>query len=74
MLVKALMIIIGSISTTILIFVALVWGGTFLESIELTDIKNPIDEIAEHAERIANKVNAVIRESKDEREQKISDR
>lgn len=74
MLVKTLMIIIGSISITMLTLVALLWFSTFFENLELTDIPNPIDEIADHAERIANKVNAVIRESKDEREQKISDR
>lgn len=67
MLVKTLMIIIGSISITMLILVALLWFSTFFENLELTDIPNPIDEIADHAERIANKVNAVIRESKDER-------
>ena len=67
MLVKTLMIIIGSISITMLILVALLWFSTFFENLELTDIPNPIDEIADHAERIANKVNEVIRESKDER-------
>ena len=72
MLTKILMIIIGSVSITILIFVAFIWIGTFFENVELTDIQNPIDEIADHAERIAKKVNTTIRESKDGREQKIS--
>ena len=50
MLVRTLMIIIGSISTTIMMFVALIWGSTFLENIDL------LDSIAEHAERTAKKV------------------
>lgn len=59
MLVKTLMIIIGSISTTILMFVVLIWGGTFFESIDLSNISivNPIDSIVEHAERTAKKMN-----------------
>ena len=58
MLVKTLMIIIGSISTTILMFVVFIWGGTFFENIDLSNIRqyNPIDSIAEHAERTAKKV------------------
>ena len=74
MLVKMLMIIIGSISITMLILVALLWFSTFFENLELTDIPNPIDEIADHAERVAKKVNTMTKESKDERKQKISDR
>ena len=59
MLVRTLMIIIGSISTTILMFVALIWGGTFLENIDLSNISisNPIDTIVEHAERVAKIAN-----------------
>ena len=68
MAVKTLMIIIGSISTTILIFVALIWGGTFLENIDLSNISqyNPIDSIAEHAERIAKMVNEKMKGTDDE--------
>ena len=66
MLVKTLMIIIGSISTTLMIFVALIWGGTFLENIDTDNIPNPIDTIAEHAERIAEKVNEKLKGADDE--------
>ena len=66
MLVKTLMIIIGSITTTLLIFVSLLWGGTFLENIDFTDIRNPIDEIADHAERTAEKMKAKMKGADDE--------
>lgn len=68
MLVRTLMIIIGSISTTILMFVAFIWGGTFLENIDLSNISisNPVDTIAEHAERTAKKVNEGMKGADDE--------
>ena len=66
MLVKTLMIIIGAISTTVMIFVALIWGGTFFENIDLSNIPNPIDAIGEHAERVAEKVNEMLKGADDE--------
>lgn len=66
MLVKTLMIIIGSLSTTVMLFVALIWGGTFFENIDLSNIPNPIDTIAEHAERVAKIVNEKMKGADDE--------
>ena len=66
MLVKTLMIIIGAISTTVMIFVALIWGGTFFENIDLSNAPNPIEAIAEHAERVAEKVNKMLKGADDD--------